>query len=82
MTTLRQLAKLQPLSYFKKYESILISNLIVSLHKANWERNRTDGDYNFTAQLINEVETKHILEEVWLLGAIIETKLKLKKNIK
>jgi len=71
------LTKLQPMSYFKKFERILISNLLVSLHKANREFKRTDGDYYMTGQVINEVETKPILFNLFFVGTIIDLKYKL-----
>jgi len=72
-----KLAKLQPMSYFKKFERILINNLLVSLHKANREYKRTDGDYYMTGQIINEVETKPILFNLMFVGTIIDLKYRL-----
>lgn len=76
-TDLIKLTKLQPMSYFKKFERILINNLLVSLHKANREYKRTDGDYYMTGQIINEVETKPILYSLFFVGTIIDLKYKL-----
>jgi len=77
---LEDLARLQPMRYFKKFESILIHNLLASLHKANREYKRTDGDYYMTGQIINEVETKPILYSLFFVGTIIDVKKKLKRR--
>lgn len=69
-----ELANLQPLAYFEKYHDILCNNLWMSVKKANWERNRKDGDYSFTAQVIEQTEVKGLILDCWLLEQVIKTK--------
>lgn len=79
-TTFESLARLQPMSYFKKYERILISNLLVRLHNANIERKRTDGDYSMTADLLDHVYSKRDLVELLFVGEVIAAKIRLRKK--
>jgi len=69
-----KLAILQPLSYFEKYHDILCNNLWVAVKKANRERNRKDGNYSFTAQVIEQTEVKRLIIDCWFLEQIIKTK--------
>jgi len=70
-----KLAKLQPLQYFEKYHDILCNNLWMAVKKANWERNRKDGDYSVTAQVIEQTEVKRLIYDCWFLEQIIRTKI-------
>jgi len=77
VSELKKLATLQPLAYFKKFESILISNLLAELHKANREKKR-GLDYYMTFQVLCHVNVKPVLEQVFFLGDLIEVKEKYK----
>ena len=71
---IEKLAKLQSLSYFKKFESIVAHNLRISQKKADRERNRTDGDYSMTADVIEQVETKPIRESLNFVRRVVRAK--------
>ena len=79
-TTFESLARLQPMSYYKKFERILISNLLVRLHNANLERKRTDGDYSMTADLLDHVYSKRVLVDLLFVGDVIDAKIRLRKK--
>ena len=81
-TTFESLARLQPMSYYKKFERILISNLLNALHRANWERKRTEGDYSMTADLLDHVYSKPILVDLWFVGDVIDAKIRLRRKKK
>lgn len=74
---IEEVAKSQPMSYFKKFESIVVHNLRISHQRADWERNRTDGDYSITALVIEQFETKHIRVSLNLVKRVIRAKKKM-----
>jgi len=71
---IEDVAKAQPMSYFKKFESITLHNLRVFQKQADRERNRTDGNYSMTAEVIEATLVKHAREALNLVRRVIRTK--------
>ena len=65
-----------PLEDLEKCFEILIHNLRVELKRVRFERNRKDGDFSFTAQLLEEVEVKPRLLDVLEMAECVNWKRK------